>query len=83
MPPITSIVPKLLILVDAYLEQYVTVTTSAAPASMTNCGMNTISGGLTPCGQEYVVDSLEELLRWLIDIGMTLLPVFWPAVYSS
>ena len=73
MPVITSIVAKLMILVDAFLENFATVSTYQ---SASNCTINAISGGLTSCGQEAIVDWFRgfafewiNLTSWLVWIG--------------
>ena len=48
MPAITSIVAKLMILLDAVLEKFVTV--GSAPSVLSNCDINVISGSITPRG---------------------------------
>ncbi len=51
MSAINSIVAKALILLDAMLEPFVTVSTAALPS---NCGIYEISGGLTACGEDVL-----------------------------
>jgi hypothetical protein len=73
MPAIASIVAKLMILVDAFLENFATVSTYQ---SASNCTINAISGGLTPCGQETIADWFQgfafewtQNISWLVWIG--------------
>ena len=51
MPAITSIVAKLLTLVDAFLENFATV---SAYQSASDCNFKVVKASLTPCGQAVV-----------------------------
>jgi len=70
MPAITSIVAKIMILVDALLSNFVTV---ASVDSGSNCTINIIAGNLTPCGVEFV-DALEDLVYYAVALGAQFLP---------
>lgn len=79
MPVITSVVAKVMIFVDAILGKFVTVSTAAVPTSQSNCLVNYISGGLTPCGVE-LIDELETLIFYLLKVGGDLFPALGPIV---
>jgi hypothetical protein len=79
MPAITSIVAKIMILVDAVLDKFVTVSTAPVPTALSNCTINAISGALTPCGVE-IVDALEDLVYFLVKLGADMLPALGPIV---
>ena len=76
MPALASITAKLLILVDAVLGKFVTVTTEVSGA---NCAINQVSGGLTDCGQA-IVNNLETLIYALVKLGSDMLPALGPIV---
>ena len=74
MPVITSIVAKLMLLVDAFLENFVTVSTAAVPAAQSNCLVNYVYGGLTPCGQAAIDEYFQWLAVDLLGLGSDLAP---------
>ncbi len=62
MPVITSITAKFAIIYDAFLSAFVTLSTHDSGSS---CGLNVISGSLTPCGEAWVLGEAQGLvLQW-------------------
>ena len=71
MAAIVSITAKLMLIVDAVLGQFATVSMTALNADY--CNINQVSGSLTNCGQA-LVDSLVSMVYFAVQLGGQLLP---------
>ena len=70
MGALVSITAKLMLIVDAVLEKFATVTMYEAVG---NCDISAVNGELTACGQA-LVDELVTLIFYVVQLGGQLLP---------
>ena len=68
MPALLSVIAKAMVLVDALLEPFVTVTLNSYVNAAAVCDVTNISGALTPCGQD-LVNNLANLIYQVVRLG--------------
>jgi hypothetical protein len=71
---IVAIIAKVMVLCDAVLDKFVTVSAFWAAG---DCNIVAINAGLTGCGTA-LVDQLTALIYYLVQLGGQLLPALAP-----